>query len=100
MPRTAIDLEPYKAEIINLYTKNIPCDLIIEQLAAYNITVSKHILCTRLCGWGIQKQNYTVGTDKVLHAWIKVLFYQISLKENKLLEVLQQDGFNISACTL
>ena len=101
MPRTAINLEPYKAEIINLYTENIPCDSIIEQLArSYNITVSERTLRTRLRGWGIQKQNRTVGTNEVLHARIKVLFYQIGLKENELLEVLQQDSFNISACIL
>lgn len=101
MPRTAIDLEPYKAEIINLYTENIPCDSIIEQLArSYNITVSERTLRTRLRGWGIQKQNRTVGTNEVLHARIKVLFYQIGLEEDELLEVLQQDGFDISARTL
>jgi hypothetical protein len=47
MPCSAIDLEPYKAEIVDLYTKNIPCDFIVENLSrTYNITVSKYMLCT------------------------------------------------------
>ncbi|KAE8383936.1 hypothetical protein BDV23DRAFT_177436 [Aspergillus alliaceus] len=72
MPRSAIDLGPYKAEIIDLYTNNIPCDSIIENLSrSYNLTVSEHTLCTRLKSWGIQKQNHIVGTNQVLHARIK-----------------------------
>ena len=64
MPRSAIDLKPYKAKIIDLYTNNIPCDSIIENLSrSYNITISERTLRTQLCGWGIQKQNRTVGTD-------------------------------------
>lgn len=101
MPRSAIDLEPYKAEIVDLYTKNIPCDSIIENLSrTHNITVSERTLRTRLRSWGIKKQNRTVGANQVLHARIKVLFYQIGLEESELLEVLQQDGFDISARTL
>lgn len=101
MPRTAINLDPHKAEIINLYTENMPCDSIIERLArSYNITISERTLRTRLRGWGIQKQNRTVGTNEVLHTRIKALFYQSGLEENELLEVLKQDGFDISARTL
>jgi hypothetical protein len=101
MPRSAINLEPYKAEIVALYTKNIPCDSIIENLSrTHNITISERTLRARLRGWGIQKQNRTVGTNQVLHARIKVLFYHIGLEERELLEVLQQDGFDITARTL
>jgi len=64
MPRSAINLEPYKAEIIDLYTNNIPYDSIIENLSrSYNITISERTLRTQLRGWGIQKQNCTVGTN-------------------------------------
>ncbi|KAL3429646.1 hypothetical protein BDV09DRAFT_202841 [Aspergillus tetrazonus] len=83
MPRSAINLEPYKAEIADLYTKNISCDSIIENLSrTHNITISERTLRTRLRGWGIRKQNRTVGTNQVLHARIK------------------QDGFDITARTL
>lgn len=35
-------------------------------------------------------------SDGVLHAWIKVLLFQVGLKEKDLLYVLRLKGFNIS----
>jgi phage gp16-like protein len=45
----------------------------------------------------MRKQNRTASLGLVLHARIKVLFYQVGLEEKEMLHVLQQKGFNIQA---
>ncbi|KAL4782571.1 hypothetical protein BJX76DRAFT_332333 [Aspergillus varians] len=96
MPRPPIDLEPYKEEISNLYQAGTSPDSITKLLGnQYSIQVASYTIKARLSKWNIWKQNYTASTNKVLHAWIKVLMYKVSLNKDKILYVLQSKGFNI-----
>ncbi|KAL4778269.1 hypothetical protein BJX76DRAFT_343728 [Aspergillus varians] len=83
MPRPPIDLEPYQEEIINLYQAGTSPESIAKLLGnQYSIQVASS------------------STNKVLHAWIKVLIYQVSLNKDKILYVLQSEGFNIQTYIL
>ncbi|KAL4864173.1 hypothetical protein BDV12DRAFT_205896 [Aspergillus spectabilis] len=85
MPRPRVDLEPYWTEITNLYQTGTHPDTLSEFLdSQYGVK-------------GIQKQNRTASADKILHARIRVLFYQVGLEEKEMLRVLQYEGFEIEA---
>ncbi|KAL4778155.1 hypothetical protein BJX76DRAFT_343986 [Aspergillus varians] len=101
MPRPPIDLEPYQEEIINLYRAGTSPESIAKLLGnQYSIQVASRMIKARLSKWNIWKQNHTASTNKVLHAWIKVLMYQVGLNKDEILYVLQSEGFNIQAYTL
>jgi hypothetical protein len=101
MPRPSINLEPYKAEIIDLFKTNTSVSSLIEFLSdRYNIQVKERTIRSRLQAWGVQKQNRTASSNTILHARIKVLFYQVGLEEKDLLHALQCEGFDLTAHTL
>jgi hypothetical protein len=101
MPRPSINLEPYKAEIIDLFKNNTSCSSLAEFLSdQYGVEVQERTIRSRLQTWGIQKQNRTASTNTVLHARIKVLFFQVGLEEKDLFRVLDHEGFNITPRTL
>ncbi|KAL4933488.1 uncharacterized protein BDV17DRAFT_252101, partial [Aspergillus undulatus] len=101
MPRPAINLDPYRLEISQLYLAGETPDSIALNLAAkYQISVTAPTIKVRLRTWGIRKQNRTAARDEALHARIKVLVYQVGLEEKELLQVLQREGFNIQPRTL
>jgi site-specific recombinase XerC len=80
MPRPAINLEPYQDWICDHYQTGSTPDTIAELLASqHGINITSRTIKARLSTWGIQKQNRTATTDKVLHARIKVLIYQVGL---------------------
>jgi hypothetical protein len=101
MPRPLIDLEPFKAEIIHQYQNDTSCALIEEFLhTQHGIDVNQRTIYSRLRAWGISKQDRTATSNEVLHARIKVLFFQVGLEEKDLLHVLRLEGFNIKPRTL
>ena len=101
MHRPSIDLEPFKAEIIRQFQNDISCALIEEFLyTQYGIDVNQRTIYSRLRAWGISKRDRTAKSDRVLHARIKVLFFQVGLEEKDLLRVLRLEGFDIKPRTL
>ena len=101
MPRPSIDLEPFKAEIIHQFQNDISCAEIEEFLnVQHGIDVNQRTIYSRLRAWGISKRDRTAKSDEVLHARIKVLFFQVGLEEKDLLHVLRLEGFNIKPRTL
>jgi hypothetical protein len=94
-------LEPFKAEIIRQFQNDISCALIEEFLyTQYGIDVNQRTIYSRLRAWGISKRDRTAKSDRVLHARIKVLFFQVGLEEKDLLRVLRLEGFDIKPRTL
>jgi hypothetical protein len=101
MPRPSINLEPYKAEMIELFTNNMSLSSLQEFLSdRYGININQRTIHSRLRAWGVHKQNRTASTDTVLHARIKVLFFQVGLEEKDLHHVLKCEGFDITPQTL
>ncbi|KAL4789111.1 hypothetical protein BDV19DRAFT_37117 [Aspergillus venezuelensis] len=68
MPRPSINLEPFQAEISNLY-QNGTSPLTIANIISnrYGVKVGECTIKTRLSIWGIQKSNRTGTRDTVLH---------------------------------
>lgn len=101
MPRTSINLEPYQAEITSLFLNNNSAASIANILQnKYNIQVTDRTIESRFQKWGIRKQNRTTSSDTILHARIKVLFYQVGLEEKDMLRTLEAEGFTITSATL
>ena len=99
--RKAIDLEPYRDEIISLYSSSTSVNSIRTSLQEkYNLQISKRTLENRLQQWEIRRQDRTIASNPLLHARIRVLFFQVGLEDKELLSVLQKDGFYISSRTL
>ncbi|KAL5362969.1 hypothetical protein BJX96DRAFT_167093 [Aspergillus floccosus] len=84
--RKAINLEPYRDEIILLYSSST---------SKYNLQISKRTLKNRLQQWEIRRQDRTITSNSLLHARIRVLFFQVGLEDKELLSVLQKEGFSI-----
>jgi Clr5 domain len=101
MPRPSINLELYKAEIISLFQNNTSVDSIADILQnKYNLQVTYRTIQSRLHEWGIRKRNRTTTSDFILHARIKILFFQVGLEEKELLRALQAEGFEVAPRTL
>jgi hypothetical protein len=97
MPRPSINLEPYKAELINLYQNSASIQsLQTFLLDQHGIQLTTHTIESQLQKWGIKKQNHTASSDTVLHAHIRILFFQVGLEEKDLFRVLKAEGFDIS----
>ena len=102
MVRPAIDLEPYKAQIIHLYQDGRTTTAISTFLQRQcDVQVHPHTVNSRLQGWGIETKHLrTAQGDPVIKERIKELFFQIGLEDTELLKVLQSEGFKINARTL
>jgi arginine repressor len=101
MPRSSINLELYKTEIISLFQSDNSYNSIASVLQnKYDLQITGRTIASRLKEWGIRKRNRTTVSDTVLHARIKILFFQVGLEEKELLHALQNEGFEITAGTL
>jgi Clr5 domain len=101
MPRPSIDLGSYKAEIISLFRCDHSADSIAKILHdKYNLQITDRTIRSRLQEWGIRKRNRTISSDPILHRRIKILFFQVGLEEKEMLQILQAEGFEITARTL
>ena len=102
MPRSSKNLELYKTEIISLFQNN---DNFYNSIASilqnkYNIQITRHTIASHLKEWEIQKWNYIITFNIILHVWIKILFFEINFKDNDLLHALQDERFDITDQTL
>jgi hypothetical protein len=101
MTRSAIDLEPYRAQIISRYAETNSIQDLIEFIAEqFGIKIRNRTIRSRLQIWGCNKNNCTASTDTNLHARIKILFFQVGLEEKDLLYALKQEGFDLRPRTL
>ena len=102
MPHSSKNLKPYKTEIISLFQNdNNFYDSIAHVLQnKYNLQITGCTIASRLKEWRICKWNCMTTSDTVLHAWIKILFFEIGLEENDMLHALQDEGFAITSWTL
>ena len=101
MPRPSIDLEPYKAEIISLFEHDNSAASIATTLQTkHNLKITDCTIKSCLQGWGIHKRNHMTTSDIVLYNWIKILFFQLGLEDKELLQVLQDEGFDVTNRTL
>ncbi|KAL4962587.1 uncharacterized protein BDV14DRAFT_178267 [Aspergillus stella-maris] len=101
MPRPSINLEPFQAEISNLYQTGTNPRAIADIISnRYGIKVGERTIKSRLSIWGSQKSNRTASRDTVLHARIKVLIYQVGLSDEEILHTLKLEGYDITARSL
>ncbi|KAN0072054.1 hypothetical protein V8E54_009783 [Elaphomyces granulatus] len=101
MPREYIDLEPYKNEIVALFSNDNTIDAIALHLRTrHQLQVQSRTIKRRLRAWGVRKLNPATTTDSALHDRIKVLFFEASLEEDEMLAALTADGYQITACIL
>ena len=101
MPRSSINLELYKAEIISLFQNdNFSASIATILQTQYNLKITDCTVKSHLQKWEIHKWNYLTISNTVLHAWIKILFFEIGLKNTDLLQVLEAESFEITLRTL
>jgi Clr5 domain len=101
--RNPINLEPYKAEIEDLYiNRSYTIDSIISRLQLrHGVQVKPTTLKDRLRKWNIRQRNPALSsTDEALHDRVKYLFFQMGLDEKDLNRVLKEDGLEITSRTL
>jgi DNA polymerase III delta prime subunit len=98
MPHSSKNLESYKTEIIFLFQNNNSSSVIARILLnKYDLKVTSRTIESRLQNWRIRKYNRTATADTILHARIRVLFFEVGLEEKDLLRALQNEGFEITA---
>jgi len=102
MVRPTIDLELYKAQIINLYQDGrTPAAISTLLQQEHDLKVSPCTVSYRLQSWGAQKYNpHAVRRESSLQHRVQELFYEMGLEDSDLLEVLQSEGFQINSRTL
>ncbi|KAE8553419.1 hypothetical protein EYB25_004801 [Talaromyces marneffei] len=105
MPRQAIDLEPFKAQIIALFNSGSSCQSIQQRLHdRHSIDVSERTINNRLRDWGHwqsqTRYDRTSMHDNALKERIRALFFEAGLEERDLLRTLQREGWNIKPRTL
>ncbi|GAA93201.1 hypothetical protein AKAW_11313 [Aspergillus luchuensis IFO 4308] len=101
MVRPAIDLEPYKADIISLFHEDHSTARIASIIEArYHVRVGERTIKTRLSGWGVSKRDRTATTDSSLHSRIKELFFERCLSDAEILRTVRAEGYTVSSRTL
>ncbi|KAL4889310.1 hypothetical protein BDV59DRAFT_195730 [Aspergillus ambiguus] len=99
--RKAINLEPYKDQILSLYSSHLSVNSILAYIQdEYSFQISKRTLENRLQQWGVYRQDRTTSSSSLLHARIRVLFFQVGLEDREILQVLEKEGYSISSRTL
>ena len=95
----AIDLEPFRDEIISLAEKGTSYQSICNSLQSiHNLKVDRTILSTRLKTWGFISKTF--AEDTILHDRLRTLIFQLSLLDKQILPILQSEGYKISGRTL
>ena len=102
MVRPIIDLEPYKAQIIQLYqTGKDPATIALSLQQEHDIQAHSRTVSSRLQAWGVRKYNpRSVRKEPALLERVQELFYKLGLEDTEILTVLQSEGFQITARTL
>ena len=93
MPRPTIDLEPYKAQIIELYqNNNSSADIASFLWQNFEVKVGERTIKRRLQTWEQRKRHVTNDTPE-LQLRITSLFVECCLKNDDILEVLKAEGY-------
>jgi hypothetical protein len=83
----AVDIEPYRDEIISLSQGGASLKAICDSLrSTYNIHVSSRTIHRRLETWGIVSS--TSAKDEVLYNRLRTLIFQLSLSDQQILLIL------------
>jgi hypothetical protein len=95
MPRTLVELEPFRNEIIELYLDNTSANEICRKLKTErNLEVSERTLKARLKEWDVQKRFRTTDSlalrDRILY-----LFKNVGLSDSEIVIVLKKEGFEV-----
>ena len=96
MSHSRINLKSYKTEIIFFFQNNNSVFIAHTLQNKYNLQVKKCMIKSHFQEWKIHKQNHTTDSDIVLHAQIKILFFQNDLEKKELLHALQDERFEIT----
>ena len=100
MPRPAVDLEPYKALISNLYEENHSANCIADILQErYQVKVKGRTIKTRLQDWN-QSKRYVMDDSPQLRMQISNLFINCCLKNSKIIKILRTEGYHIGLISL
>jgi Clr5-like protein len=96
MPRSEIDLDPYKQEITRLYRNKTSTEEISKFLKrAHDVKVSQRTLKRRLREWQIS-QRIPIPDNPQLRARMSTLFYEHCANDKEILHILQKEGVAIS----
>ena len=96
MPRSSIDLEPFRTALIELWE----ADTTTQQLAQYlqdnhSIRVGVSTLKTHLKRWGLVRQVRTVLTID-LQRRVQELYFELGISDCELISQLTEEGVTIS----
>ena len=99
--RTAIDLEPYKAQMITWFQdENKTIDEIVELLhSSYDKTTAPRTIKRRLKDWGVTKRTRVENTA-VLRARIAYMFCILGFTSNEMLHTLKYEGYRFEKTSL
>jgi hypothetical protein len=99
--RTAIDLEPYKAQMITWFQdENKTVDEIVELLRSlYNKTIAPRTIKRRLKDWRITKRTGAENTA-ALQARIAYIFCILGFTDNEMLHALKHEGYRLERTSL
>ena len=96
MPQSAINLDSYKEEIIELYQNDTTREEIVSYLlSSYDVRVSIDTLQHHLNTWDISKQIPTNDSSQ-LQARIATLFFECCASNEKILYILDQKNYTIN----
>ena len=101
MVKTAIDLGPYKAQMITWFQdENKTANEIVELLCSlYNVTIVSQTVQRRLKDWGITKRTRVENTA-TLRARIAYMFCILGFTDNEILHALKEEGHRIEKTSL
>ncbi|RMZ68297.1 HD superfamily hydrolase [Pyrenophora seminiperda CCB06] len=97
--RPAIDLEPYKEDLIALFSQGFTYDNLKEWLEEQDVSVSIRTIKRWMKNWEVTKRIPT-EVEKSIKEWISSLFLNYGLQDSEILEVLRGEGYEISSWTL
>jgi uncharacterized protein (UPF0147 family) len=99
--RTAIDLEPYKAQMITWFQdENKTIDEIVELLhSSYDKTTAPRTIKRRLKDWGITKCTRAKNIA-TLQVHIAYMFCILGFIDNEMLYALKHKGYHLEKTSL
>jgi len=98
----AINLEPYKDEIIQLFRDGMPSQNIAAHIRArHGVSVAERTIKSRLQEWQVRKRNRAPSnSDSALRDRVTTLFFEHGLEDKEMLRFLQDEGFDINLRSL
>jgi hypothetical protein len=98
--RPKVDLDIYQPELRNLYDEGLSFDQLSQHLAEqHNTQINTRTIQRRFQEWHVRKRKPTVISDE-LKKRIQVLFFEVGLDDNEMLQVLEQEGFQLGKYAL